>query len=154
MSYGAIPILGRAKIVQYLVFAKLLFFSPPGIGAIIRKFLENAIFWQIEIMNPRLQQLFIIALLFFCPMLLKAQKVMTTKNGNKYHLQDCRYAKSDASATDVKDALAKKYVACDVCKPPTKPDSDGKQCSAKTKDGGRCSRMTSSKNGKCWQHSN
>jgi hypothetical protein len=99
----------------------------------------------------KLHRLFVILFLLAAPMMLKAQKVVVTKNGTKYHLQDCRYA-AGGSSMDVKDALDKKLVPCEVCKPPAKPNGEGTQCKGKTKSGARCNRMTLSKNGMCWQH--
>ena len=90
-------------------------------------------------------------LFLLAPATLKAQKVVATKNGTKYHLQDCRYA-TGGSVTDVKDALGNKLTPCEVCKPPAKPNGEGTQCKGKTKSGARCNRMTLAKNGMCWQH--
>ena len=79
---------------------------------------------------------------------------------------------------ELSDAIAKGYESCSVCKPPTTvnsqtptqtkttkqdsrnyspPTNQGTQsvlvqCSATTKAGTRCKRMTKSPNGKCWQH--
>lgn len=92
-----------------------------------------------------------ISLVALLPVLARAQKVMVNKNGNKYHLQECRYAK-DATATDVQDAVKNNYVPCEVCKPPAKPNAAGVQCKGKTKEGARCTRKTTAKNGLCWQH--
>lgn len=108
-------------------------------------FLQNSIMRLPKFM-PILCLLFLLA-----PAALKAQKVLVTKNGTKYHMQDCRYA-TGASASDVKDALDKKLVPCEVCKPPAKPNGEGTQCKGKTKSGARCNRMTLAKNGMCWQH--
>lgn len=101
----------------------------------------------------RFRKIITLAILAFAlvPATLKAQKVMVTKNGTKYHTQDCRYA-TGATASDVKDALDKKLVPCEVCKPPAKPNGEGSQCKGKTKSGARCNRMTLAKNGMCWQH--
>ncbi len=137
-----------------MLFAKLLFLPMRNQSSYMARSLKpkNRYLLQNLIMKIRLIAAIVICLICCTPFSGKAQKVMVTKNGDKYHLASCRYAATGATATDVKDALAKKFVACDVCKPPAKPNSEGTQCTAKTKDGTRCSRLTSSKNGKCWQH--
>lgn len=83
-----------------------------------------------------------------------AQKVVVTPNGGKYHVTSCRTitTSTQTKAVDVIDAQSEKLTACSVCKPPTKANATGVQCSAKNKDGARCKRKTGEKNGKCWQH--
>lgn len=108
-----------------------------------------------------------------------SQTVYVTKSGKKYHTENCRYLTKNTVAVDLSDAINKGYTACSVCKPPsanssnsldsqTESTSDGNdnqnttestketnqkvQCSAMTKAGNRCKRMTKSPNGKCWQH--
>jgi hypothetical protein len=105
----------------------------------------------LKITGMKLRIFFMVAMIAILPELAKAQKVMVNKNGNKYHLQDCRYAR-DASAVDVQDALKNSYVPCEVCKPPAKANGAGVQCKGKNKDGARCSRKTTNRNGLCWQH--
>lgn len=101
---------------------------------------------------------------------LVAQTVYVTNTGEKYHNAGCRYLRKSANAMNLADAIAQGYTACSVCKPPTtatrattqekKPTSTAtqkkvgvsRQCSASTQSGKRCSRMTTSPNGKCWQH--
>jgi len=111
---------------------------------------------------------------------IQAQTVYVTKTGTKYHTKDCNYIRNGSTAIDLKDAKNKGLTACSVCKPDSqnskttlKVDSTKKalstpspsvkpketqkktttvRCSATTKAGTRCSRMTSSPNGKCWQH--
>src|ERR1019366_1138875 len=106
-----------------------------------------------------------------------SQTVYVTKTGKKYHSENCSYLKSKISIS-LSDALAKGYTACSKCNPPTSAtqsqpqqntsqnqpqdntsptnnnstQSTSVQCSATTKAGNRCSRMTKSPNGKCWQH--
>ena len=96
-----------------------------------------------------------LVLAFLLPTLSYAQKVVVTKSGGKYHVDNCRTltTSSDTKAVDVTEAKASKLAACTVCKPPTKPATGGKQCAANNKDGARCKRMTADKSGKCWQHS-
>lgn len=108
-----------------------------------------------------------------------SQTVYVTKSGKKYHTESCRYLTKNTIAVDLSVALNKGYTACSVCNPPTanssdsfdshtESASDGKdyqnttestnetdqkvQCSAMTKAGNRCKRMTKSPNGNCWQH--
>ena len=107
-----------------------------------------------------------------------SQTVYVTKTGKKYHNENCRYLNKSSFTMELSDAIAKGYEACSVCKPPTTvnsqtptqtkttkqespnfspPTNQGTQsvsvqCSATTKAGTRCKRMTKSPNGKCWQH--
>ena len=106
-----------------------------------------------------------------------SQTVYITKSGKKYHTEKCRYAKN-ANAVTISEAVSKGLTPCSVCNPGsetetesvtgteknsftgdeqiTKPSSEKKQtkvqCSAMTKAGKRCKRMTDNENGKCWQH--
>ena len=108
-----------------------------------------------------------------------SQTVYITKSGKKYHTEKCRYAKN-ASAVSLSEAESRGLTPCKVCKPYTgseiesetetgteknsftgdeqisRPSSEKKQtklqCSALTKSGNRCKRMTNHENGKCWQH--
>ena len=50
------------------------------------------------------------------------KKVYITDTGKKYHCKDCRTLKKSKHLTEltVKDAQAKGYTACKVCKPPEK----------------------------------
>lgn len=108
-----------------------------------------------------------------------AQTVYVTKTGKKYHADGCRYLSKSSYSISLSDAKSKGYDACSVCKPsssnnsnsktktspsqttkketqtnnsPTNQSSQSVQCSATTKAGNQCSRMTKSSNGKCWQH--
>jgi hypothetical protein len=62
-----------------------------------------------------------------------AQKVVVTPNGGKYHVTNCRTitTSTQTKAVDVTDAQSEKLTACSVCKPPTKANATGVQCSAK-----------------------
>ena len=108
---------------------------------------------------------------------LNAQTVHTTKTGAKYHSAGCSYLKSDIPM-DLGDAVKKGLTPCSRCNPPqsgqasptntntnsnspvsntnvntpVKTNGTSVQCSATTKAGDRCSRTTTSANGKCWQH--
>ena len=77
--------------------------------------------------------------------------VYVTHDGNKYHTADCRYAKS-AEAIKLSQAKTEGKTACDLCKPNTKTGEKQIRCSAKTKDGTQCKRMTTDASGKCYQH--
>lgn len=108
-----------------------------------------------------------------------SQTVYITKTGTKYHSEGCRYLSKSKIAIDLADAIAKGCEACSVCKPSSKISSSttpntkstktevekptnqstntssqsaSVQCSATTKAGTRCKRLTKSSNGKCWQH--
>jgi len=102
-----------------------------------------------------------------------AQDVYTTKTGEKYHKNTCRYLKDSKYKVDLKKVIELGYEACKVCKPPSsvskltsnssslatrnnKTTSSKKyiatQCTGKTKAGQRCKRMTKNANGRCYQH--
>jgi len=104
-----------------------------------------------------------------------AQTVYTTKTGEKYHKQTCRYLKYSKKELTIDKAITLGYVACSVCKPTkenTKASSDAEanaiaskaeskapskkavatQCTGKTQAGKRCKRKTKNANGKCYQH--
>jgi len=110
-----------------------------------------------------------------------SQTVYITKTGKKYHSENCRHLSKSSYSINLADAKAKGFDACSVCNPsstvnnttaskttstqsqttnkesqtnnpPTKEASQSVQCSATTKAGKQCSRMTKSANGKCWQH--
>ena len=102
-----------------------------------------------------------------------SQTVYITKSGKRYHTEKCRYAKN-ANAVSLSEAVSRGLSPCSVCNPETesstgteknsftgdeqitKPSSEKKQtkvqCSAMTKSGNRCKRITNYENGKCWQH--
>ena len=97
-----------------------------------------------------------------------SQTVYITKTGKKYHNESCRYLSRSSFTIKLSDAVARGYDPCSVCKPtttvtttpsksqtptqPTKKETQSVQCSATTKAGAQCKRMTKSSNGKCWQH--
>jgi hypothetical protein len=98
-----------------------------------------------------------------------SQTVYITKTGKKYHVQTCRYLNRSSIPISLADARAAGYTPCSICDPPVKATSTNSestdsrmtvpprraisvQCSAKTKSGTRCKRMTKSPNGLCWQH--
>lgn len=101
--------------------------------------------------------------------------VYVTGSGNKYHLQSCRYLGDHAVPIALKDAVSNGYELCTDCYPPayklpaTTPatgssmqtdSSPGQRsapvlsvrCTAKTKRGTRCKRMTMDPSGRCFQH--
>ena len=111
--------------------------------------------------------LILLALLLSGPVY--AQTVYITRTGAKYHDDGCRYLSRSKIKTTLSEARENAYTLCSVCKPPTKVTSGtgqenatttpapvrkatSCQCTAKTKSGTRCSRMTTSASGKCWQH--
>ena len=97
-----------------------------------------------------------------------SQTVYITKTGKKFHIESCRFLSRSSFAIKLSDAIARGYDACSVCSPssrvtttpstnqtPTqtqKKESQSVQCSATTKAGSQCKRLTKSPNGKCWQH--
>ena len=95
-----------------------------------------------------------------------AQTVYVTRTGSKYHSEGCRYLSRSQIAISLSDALSQGYDACSVCDPPTSvvrrhvkhhtkhhvSRKNTVQCSAFTKSGKRCRRMTTNANGRCWQH--
>jgi uncharacterized membrane protein YhiD involved in acid resistance len=48
----------------------------------------------------------------------KEQTVYVTKTGKKYHTATCRYLAKSKIPMSLKDAKAKGYTPCSVCKPP------------------------------------
>jgi hypothetical protein len=107
-------------------------------------------------------------LLLFVALNLSAQTVYITNTGEKYHSSSCRYLAKSKIAIDLSDAISQGYNACKVCKPSQSVSKKSEvkeekasdydrnaissQCTATTKKGSRCKRMTTSSNGKCWQH--
>ncbi|HZY79290.1 MAG TPA: hypothetical protein VFE50_07200 [Cyclobacteriaceae bacterium] len=110
----------------------------------------------------------------------EAQTVYITKTGKKYHRAACQYLRKSQIEISIREAVDRGYTPCSVCEPgrPTektnkepskKPEAksnDGsqaptsvkpaearsRQCSAVTKSGTRCKRMTTNANGRCYQH--
>lgn len=78
-------------------------------------------------------------------------QVYITPDGDKYHTADCRYSK-DATPLSLQQAKTSGKTACGICKPHSKTGDTQMRCSAKTKEGKQCQRMTSSPGGKCYQH--
>lgn len=100
-----------------------------------------------------------------------AQTVYTTKTGEKFHKENCKYLKYSKKEITLQKVLKLGYTPCSVCKPPTKIDApqnseklnnststsnksraESIQCSGKTQSGTRCKRMTKDSSGKCYQH--
>lgn len=111
----------------------------------------------------------------------EAQTVYITKTGKKYHRSSCQYLRKSQYAIAITEAVDRGYTACSVCSPgapkaetkslqnttpkqkttesvkPQVSPSENKevksvQCSAITKAGTRCKRMTTNASGKCYQH--
>jgi len=103
-----------------------------------------------------------------------SQTVYKTNTGKKYHSANCQYLSKSKIAISLSDATAQGLTACSRCNPPTstgqavpptqtapqqqnnnpattKP-AQTTQCTATTKAGARCKRMTKSSNGLCFQH--
>lgn len=124
-------------------------------------------------MKPLRLLLFILSIAFSSSVL--SQTVYTTKTGEKYHKESCRYLKYSKKETTIDKAKVLGYSACGVCKPTkenTKESSNAAsnaitpkaenrtpkkkaiatQCTGKTKTGKRCKRKTKNANGRCYQH--
>lgn len=97
----------------------------------------------------------IIVLLVFGFMIIShtsfSQVVYSSAKGEKYHTADCKLS-GDADNIKLDAAIKAGKKPCGVCKPDEHIKDKVKQCSGKTADGTRCKRMTSSKSGKCYQH--
>lgn len=107
-------------------------------------------------------------LILFTGLNVFAQTVYVTDTGEKYHRGDCHYLSKSKNAMELSDAINQGYGACKVCKPPQtvsrktevkeekapeyNRNAVSSQCTATTQKGARCKRMTTSSNGKCWQH--
>ncbi|MBK7254618.1 MAG: hypothetical protein IPI04_12075 [Ignavibacteria bacterium] len=102
-----------------------------------------------------------------------SQTVYITKSGKKYHTEKCRYAKN-ANPVSLSEAVSRGLTPCSICNPGsetesesvtgteknsftgdeliTKPYTEKKQtkvqCSAMTKAGNRCKRMTNNETSK------
>ena len=117
--------------------------------------------------------LFVLSIAFSSNVL--AQTVYTTKTGEKYHKETCRYLKYSKKILTIDKAITLGYSACSVCKPTkdnTKASSSSasnaitpkaqsktpskkaiaSQCTGKTKAGNRCKRRTKNTNGRCYHH--
>lgn len=117
--------------------------------------------------------LFILAIAFSSNVI--AQNVYTTKTGEKYHKNSCRYLKYSKKEISIDKAIELGYTACSVCKPtkentksnsrattnaiapkekskPTTKKAVATQCTGKTQAGKRCKRKTKNTNGRCYQH--
>lgn len=98
-----------------------------------------------------------------------SQTVYVTKTGEKYHDDGCRYLSRSKISTTLQDAKENGYTACSVCKPSSTVKSSTQkvtstpapapvrkatstQCTGMTKANKRCLRMTTSANGRCYQH--
>ena len=120
-------------------------------------------------------KIFIIIITLGFTSLAFSQDVFTTKTGEKYHKESCRYLSKSKYRVDLKDAIQYGYDPCSVCKPPAKASnsssntsnytrsnttntssntssSSATQCTGKTKAGNRCKRTTKSASGRCYQH--
>lgn len=104
--------------------------------------------------------------------------VCITSTGSKYHRCSCQYLRSSSIEITLNKALDNGYTACSVCRPsstastghkqplladttvhndnrlskPVQRATASTQCTATTKAGSRCKRMTSESNRRCWQH--
>ena len=124
----------------------------------------------------RFFKLILFLILIGCTSNSQAQTVYTTKTGEKYHTENCRYLKYSEKEITLQEAIDRGYQACSVCKPgisheesktknsfynspessnvpkQTNTQATASQCTGKTKAGNRCKRMTKNGNGRCYQH--
>lgn len=105
----------------------------------------------------------------------KAQTVYITKTGDKYHQNGCMYLSHSKFSIEKSNTIDRGYGACSVCRPSSfssvpktqqrgiinnqngssikeNRNSMSVQCSATTKAGTRCKRLTKNSNGYCFQH--
>jgi hypothetical protein len=98
----------------------------------------------------------LLLLLLFCFAVQAQTIVYITKTGEKYHKETCRYLSKSSISIELAKAKENGYTACSVCSGGTagvqNKASISQQCSGKTKAGSRCKRMTTSVNGRCYQH--
>lgn len=100
--------------------------------------------------------------------------VFVTNTGNCYHEISCRYLGQSYVPISITRAIERGYDPCTSCHPITKPVSNGDterkigrlptpqnrrgsksvRCSAITKKGLQCKRMTTNVSEKCFQHDN
>lgn len=126
----------------------------------------------------KLLRVLIVIILTACSSNVDAQTVYTTKTGEKYHKEDCKYLKHSKKEIILEKALELGYTSCSVCKPSSEINNSQKssnlssstnnspsttttttttkstatQCTGKTQSGTRCKRMTKSANNRCYQH--
>ena len=114
-----------------------------------------------------------LGLLLCCLLLntLSAQEVFTTKTGEKYHMETCRFLTYSKHPIVLARALELGYGPCKICRPPTSEASQSSyqhtsqqdlsrtfktttavQCAGYTKSGRRCKRRTKNANQRCFQH--
>ncbi|HCW06517.1 MAG TPA: hypothetical protein DGG95_04030 [Cytophagales bacterium] len=100
-----------------------------------------------------MKKIFVIGFFLFIGLAVKsnAQTVYASQKGEKYHTADCKLS-GDANGMELADAKKAKKTACAMCKPDEHLKDKKTQCTGKTADGTKCKRMTSNKNGKCFQH--
>jgi methylphosphotriester-DNA--protein-cysteine methyltransferase len=123
----------------------------------------------------RILRIFLITFSILFTNSLISQTVYTTKTGEKYHKENCKFLKYSKRETTIKKAKELGFKSCKVCKPILENTKSTKnstllkltsnkntpsnkkrvtaiQCSGKTKSGKRCKRKTKNNNGKCYQH--
>jgi len=120
----------------------------------------------------KIKLLFLGILWLACSAYSQAQTVYITRTGHKYHRQNCRYLRYSSYPISTSEAKERGYTACLVCSPakeatqltqektetPVTSDQSpqktysSSQCTAATKSGARCRRMTTNASGRCWQH--
>jgi hypothetical protein len=100
-----------------------------------------------------MKKIFLLTFIFSAAIAIKGfgQTVYSSAKGEKYHTADCKLS-GDADGMTLAAAKKAGKAACGVCKPEEHFKDKVKQCTGKTVDGTRCKRMTSSKSGKCYQH--
>ena len=83
----------------------------------------------------------------------KAQTVYSSSHDTRYHTADCKLSGND-DGLNYSDARREGKTACDICRPDDHFDDKTVQCSGRNDDGSRCTRWTSSGDGRCYLHTN
>jgi len=128
---------------------------------------------------PKINLIYLLALILLFIAFASAQTVYITKTGAKYHSAGCSYLKKSSTPIELNDALNNGYSACSRCKPvgseiiksnsedkkenappssTTTPQTKKKEttsktrCIAITKKGTQCKRTAAAGSNYCWQH--
>ena len=124
---------------------------------------------------PKINLIYLLALILLFIAFASAQTVYITKTGAKYHSAGCSYLKKSSTPIELKDAIDRGYTACSRCNPggsetiqsKTEVKSDNTEkvttekkktettktrCIAITKKGTQCKRWAEVGSNYCWQH--
>ena len=124
---------------------------------------------------PKINLIYLLALILLFIAFASAQTVYITKTGAKYHSAGCGYLKKSSIPIDLKDAIDRGYTACSRCDPGSlesiqsktktepvntekittekkKTETTKTRCIAITKKGTQCKRWAEAGSNYCWQH--